>query len=216
MRCRHYARALSAFGEKFFLGQSVLSNRYRRSRWSNKSLLCQRRQTVRGNVFELGGDGLALCAHARQCRRIGVSSTDQIIRRMTSDLQLPVEVVGAPTADPSAHGERDGFVFYGTSVVSGIGRAEVVATGADTMYGLIARRLLELAPTPQALLDLPPETLLELMGQGGKFAHGMAVAAAVAADQHPHRSALHTLQGVHGAGIGLLRERHGTVRLARP
>ena len=56
--------------------------------------------------------------------------------------------------------------------------------------------------------------------QLGEFPHRLAVAAAVAADQHPHRSALHTLQGAGGAtgeaGIGLLKERHGTVRLARP
>ncbi len=50
------------------------------------------------------------------------------------------------TASPAKDGDRDAFVFFGTSVVSGSGRALVTATGAKTSYGAIARRLAERAP----------------------------------------------------------------------
>ena len=54
---------------------------------------------------------------------------------------------GDAAGDPStADAARDHLVFAGTSVVSGTGRAVVVATGARTAYGLIARRLLERPP----------------------------------------------------------------------
>ena len=47
----------------------------------------------------------------------------------------------APDAAGRAH-----LVFFGTSVISGTGRAVVVATGPRTEYGLIARRLQERPP----------------------------------------------------------------------
>jgi Mg2+-importing ATPase len=48
--------------------------------------------------------------------------------------------------DPANEDDRDGLAFFGTSVVSGSGKAVVTATGAHTTYGAIARRLLERAP----------------------------------------------------------------------
>ena len=48
--------------------------------------------------------------------------------------------------DPSRDGDRDGLVFFGTSVVSGTGRAVITATGSRTTYGEIARHLAERAP----------------------------------------------------------------------
>jgi P-type Mg2+ transporter len=48
--------------------------------------------------------------------------------------------------DPGRDGDRDGLVFFGTSVVSGTGRALITATGTRTSYGEIARRLAERAP----------------------------------------------------------------------
>jgi Mg2+-importing ATPase len=48
--------------------------------------------------------------------------------------------------DPGRDEDRAGLVFFGTSVVSGAGRALIVATGARTSYGEIARRLTERAP----------------------------------------------------------------------
>ncbi|MGA3057397.1 MAG: magnesium-translocating P-type ATPase [Candidatus Limnocylindrales bacterium] len=48
--------------------------------------------------------------------------------------------------DPAKEDDRDGLAFFGTSIVSGSGKAVVTATGARTSYGAIARRLLERAP----------------------------------------------------------------------
>ena len=48
--------------------------------------------------------------------------------------------------DPAPDDDRDAFVFLGTSVVSGTGRAVITATGVRTSYGNIALRLAERAP----------------------------------------------------------------------
>ncbi len=48
--------------------------------------------------------------------------------------------------DPARDEDRPGLAFFGTSVVSGTGRVMIVATGARTSYGEIARRLTERAP----------------------------------------------------------------------
>jgi Mg2+-importing ATPase len=48
--------------------------------------------------------------------------------------------------DPDKEDDRAGLAFFGTSVVSGNGRALVTATGARTSYGAIAHRLAERAP----------------------------------------------------------------------
>ena len=48
--------------------------------------------------------------------------------------------------DPTRDEDRDGLLFFGTSVVSGTGRAVITATGTRTSYGEIAKRLAERAP----------------------------------------------------------------------
>jgi Mg2+-importing ATPase len=48
--------------------------------------------------------------------------------------------------DPARDGDRDGLLFFGTSVVSGTGCAVITATGSRTTYGEIAQRLAERAP----------------------------------------------------------------------
>ena len=48
--------------------------------------------------------------------------------------------------DPGKDEDRAGLAFFGTSVVSGNGKAVVTATGARTSYGAIAHRLAERAP----------------------------------------------------------------------
>jgi Mg2+-importing ATPase len=48
--------------------------------------------------------------------------------------------------DPARDEDRDGLLFFGTSVVSGTGRAVITATGKQTSYGAIAQRLAERAP----------------------------------------------------------------------
>jgi P-type Mg2+ transporter len=47
---------------------------------------------------------------------------------------------------PAKDADRDAFAFFGTSVVSGSGKALVTATGARTSYGAIAKRLAERSP----------------------------------------------------------------------
>ncbi|MGZ6312341.1 MAG: magnesium-translocating P-type ATPase [Candidatus Limnocylindrales bacterium] len=48
--------------------------------------------------------------------------------------------------DPAHADDRAGLLFFGTSVVSGTGRAVITATGTRTSYGEIALRLAERAP----------------------------------------------------------------------
>jgi Mg2+-importing ATPase len=48
--------------------------------------------------------------------------------------------------DPTRDEDRDGLLFFGTSVVSGTGQAVITATGTRTTYGEIAQRLAERAP----------------------------------------------------------------------
>src|ERR1035437_9937827 len=48
--------------------------------------------------------------------------------------------------DPARDADHDGLLFFGTSVVSGTGRAVITATGTRTSYGEIAQRLAERAP----------------------------------------------------------------------
>ena len=48
--------------------------------------------------------------------------------------------------DPEHGDDRDGLLFFGTSVVSGTGQALITATGSRTAYGEIARHLAERAP----------------------------------------------------------------------
>ena len=57
----------------------------------------------------------------------------------------PASAAQADGSAPAAAG-REHLVFFGTSVISGTGRAVVVATGPRTEYGLIARRLEERPP----------------------------------------------------------------------
>ncbi len=57
----------------------------------------------------------------------------------------PASTAEADGSAPAVAG-REHLVFFGTSVISGTGRAVVVATGPRTEYGLIARRLDERPP----------------------------------------------------------------------
>ena len=65
---------------------------------------------------------------------------------MTGESAPALKVARDGERDPTVESDRDAFVFFGTSVVSGAAKAVLTATGADTSYGLIARRLIEAAP----------------------------------------------------------------------
>ena len=65
---------------------------------------------------------------------------------LTGESAAALKVVKDGALDPAKETDRDGLAFFGTSVVSGSGKAVVTATGSRTAYGAIARRLLERAP----------------------------------------------------------------------
>jgi Mg2+-importing ATPase len=65
---------------------------------------------------------------------------------LTGESAPALKVARAGELDQAREADRDAFVFFGTSVVSGAARAVLIATGSRTTYGLIARRLIERAP----------------------------------------------------------------------
>ena len=80
---------------------------------------------------------------------------------------VPVEKHLEPTASDAALAERHDFVFMGTSVATGTGTAEVVATGMQTELGRIAHLLAtaEESVTPlQRRLARVSQTLLYICG----------------------------------------------------
>src|SRR5262245_37670632 len=79
----------------------------------------------------------------------------------------PVDKSTAPTAPETPLAERRDFVFMGTSVATGTGMAEVVATGMRTELGRIAHLLAtaEVTTTPlQQRLARVSQTLLRICG----------------------------------------------------
>ncbi len=62
----------------------------------------------------------------------------------TTAAQPVVNPQPGTASDPDP--DRDRWVFFGTSVVSGFGHVELTATGSHTSYGLIARRLVARPP----------------------------------------------------------------------
>jgi len=79
----------------------------------------------------------------------------------------PVEKTPAPTAPDTPLAERHDFIFMGTSVATGTGLAEVVATGMQTELGRIAHLLstAEDSVTPlQRRLARVSQTLLYICG----------------------------------------------------
>ena len=80
---------------------------------------------------------------------------------------IPVEKTTAPTGPDTPLAERHDFVFMGTSVATGTGLAEVVATGMQTELGRIAHLLAtaEESVTPlQRRLARVSQTLLYICG----------------------------------------------------
>jgi len=65
---------------------------------------------------------------------------------LTGESAPAAKTVLAGSLEPTRDQDRDGLLFFGTSVVSGTGQALITATGTRTTYGEIARRLAERAP----------------------------------------------------------------------
>ncbi len=102
----------------------------------------QIRDVVRGDVVVLGaGDIVPADARVLEANHLFVDESS-LTGESAASLKNPLP----GDLDPGKDEERAGLAFFGTSVVSGNGRALVTATGARTSYGAIAHRLAERAP----------------------------------------------------------------------
>jgi Mg2+-importing ATPase len=99
-------------------------------------------QLVCGDLIVLGaGDIVPADARILESNHLYIDESS-----LTGESAASAKVSKDGDLDPAKEGDRDGLAFFGTSVVSGSGKAVVTATGASTSYGAIARRLLERAP----------------------------------------------------------------------
>lgn len=93
-------------------------------------------ELVPGDVLLLGaGRVIAADAVVLEARDLHVSEA------VLTGEGFPVEKRPGPTPEAATLADRHGFVYLGTHVRSGSGRALVIATGADTEYGRIAGRM---------------------------------------------------------------------------
>jgi P-type Mg2+ transporter len=100
------------------------------------------RELVRGDVVVLNaGDIVPADGRLLESNHMYVDES-----ALTGESAPALKAAREGKADPAKEADREAFVFFGTSVVSGLGQAELTATGARTTYGLIARRLIERAP----------------------------------------------------------------------
>ncbi len=94
------------------------------------------RAVVPGDVFRLSaGDLVPADARLLDARDLSVQQS------MLTGESLPVDKHAGAAGAGAAGPEEPGFVFMGTSVVSGTATAVALATGAETVFGDIARRL---------------------------------------------------------------------------
>jgi Mg2+-importing ATPase len=97
---------------------------------------------VRGDVVVLGaGDIVPADARLLEANHLFVDESS-LTGESAASLKNPMP----GNLDPGKDEDRAGLAFFGTSVVSGTGKAVVTATGARTSYGAIAHRLAERAP----------------------------------------------------------------------
>jgi Mg2+-importing ATPase len=99
------------------------------------------RELVRGDVVVLrAGDVVPADGRLHETNHLYVDES-----ALTGE-SVPTLKVAMPGRDPTRSGDPQSSVFFGTSVVSGLGRVELTATGGRTAYGHIAHRLIERAP----------------------------------------------------------------------
>ena len=100
------------------------------------------RELVRGDVVVLNaGDIVPADGQVLEANHFYVDES-----ALTGESAPALKAAREGELDPAKEADRDAVVYFGTSVVSGFGMAELTATGSRTAYGLIARRLLERAP----------------------------------------------------------------------
>ena len=99
-------------------------------------------EVVRGDLVVLGaGNIVPADARVVEANHLYVDESS-----LTGESAPATKRPKAGVLDPARGDDRDGLLFFGTSVVSGSGRAVVTATGPRTSYGEIAVRLAERAP----------------------------------------------------------------------
>jgi P-type Mg2+ transporter len=97
---------------------------------------------VRGDVVVLGaGDIVPADARLLEANHLFIDESS-----LTGESAAALKSPRPGELDPDKDDDRAGLAFFGTSVVSGNGRALVTATGAGTSYGAIAHRLAQRAP----------------------------------------------------------------------
>jgi Mg2+-importing ATPase len=100
------------------------------------------RDVVVGDVVTLGaGDIVPADARLLEANHLFVDESS-----LTGESAAALKNPLSGNLDPAKDKDRAGLAFFGTSVVSGNGKALVTATGARTSYGTIAHRLAERAP----------------------------------------------------------------------
>ena len=93
------------------------------------------RELVRGDVVVLNaGDIVPADGRLLETNHLYVDES-----ALTGESAPALKSARGGQLDPAKQSDRDSFVFFGTSVVSGVAQAELTATGARTSYGLIAR-----------------------------------------------------------------------------
>lgn len=99
-------------------------------------------QLVRGDLVVLGaGDVVPADAEIFESNHLYIDESS-----LTGESAAALKSARSSQFDPAKQDDKDSLAFFGTSVVSGSGKAVVTATGSRTAYGTIARRLLERAP----------------------------------------------------------------------
>ncbi len=97
---------------------------------------------VRGDLVALkAGDIVPADGRVSEANHLYVDEAS-----LTGESAPDLKDVRSGSLDSTKDADHAGLVFFGSSVVSGTGRALITATGAATSYGEIARRLAERAP----------------------------------------------------------------------
>ncbi len=97
---------------------------------------------VRGDLVVLGaGDIVPADGRVIEANHLYVDEAS-----LTGESAAATKTPRDGVLDATRDGDRDGLLFFGTSVVSGTGQAVITATGTRTSYGEIAQRLAERAP----------------------------------------------------------------------
>ena len=100
------------------------------------------REVVVGDVVTLGaGDIVPADARLLEANHLFIDESS-----LTGESAAALKNPLPGDLDPTKEADLPGLAFFGTSVVSGNGKAVVTATGARTSYGAIAHRLAERAP----------------------------------------------------------------------